>query len=201
MESTDVRRMTPSDIPSVVKLHRRLFHDTLALLGDSVLGEFYRANLNEIALVASVDGSVVGYHLTVAGGRPSITRLLSKGGFGTVIGALPRIFADWRLLPRMVRAVIRRMPLHGPSRALSLYTAVAPEAQGRGLARRLLRRMVVEAAERGLETIEGEHEDDPRLHGLYESVGFRVRYDEAHGSAKLPAVMNVQEAVRLLPSP
>jgi hypothetical protein len=49
-----------------------------------------------------------------------------------------------------------------PGKALSLYTAVAGEPQGRGIAKGPLWRMVTDAA-RGVVAIEGQQEDDPAL--------------------------------------
>lgn len=192
--------MTSKDVPEVASLHLRLFEDTPAVLGRRFLREFYRLNLGEIALVATVDDHVVGFHLTFTGERTSTWRLMRRGGLRLAVAALPALLKRPRLLIRLAASVLRRMRSRENAKALSLYTAVSEEAQGRGLAKAMLRRMVVDAATRRVRAIEGEQEDDPRLWGLYQSIGFRATGEirrTGHGDVR-PVVLDVEEAARRL---
>ena len=196
--SAIVRSMTVEDIPDVVRLHLQLFDDTFARLGGRFLHQFYRLHLDQIALVALVRGEFAGYHLTSICGRPSLLRLMRLGGWPLVMSALPALprSAIWR----GVRAPGSRAGKRSRAPAFSLYTAVAPGMQGRGVGKSLLTQMVVLAEQRGVPAIEGEHEDSPRLHCLYESVGFHVLHWEKYLDRwqRVPTVMIVEEAARLL---
>jgi GNAT superfamily N-acetyltransferase len=195
-----IRSMTYEDVPQVVDMHLQLFHDTPALLGPRFLREFYRHNLHEIALVATLGGRVVGYHLTFTDERESTSALLRRDGFRLALAGLSSLLRHPRLLFRLPASLRRRMTSPDTGKALSLYTAVAGEAQGRGIAKGLLRRMVTDAAARGIVAIEGEQEDDPRLWRLYESVGFRptgaVRV--SRGRQEIPVILVVKGAMERL---
>ena len=190
--------MTVEDIPDVVDLHLQLFDDTFARLGRTFLEQFYRLHLDQIALVALVQGRVVGYHLTSTCGRPSLLRLLRLGGWSLAMSALPALThsAIWRQIGAP-GSTTRKRP-RAP--AFSLYTAVAPGMQGRGVGKLLLRQMVVVAEQGGVPAIEGEHEDSWRLHCLYESIGFQVLHCEKHldRRRRVPTLMVVQRAAQLL---
>lgn len=192
--------MTLRDVPEVAELHLRLFRDTPALLGRRFLREFYRLNLGEIALVATINGRVVGFHLTFAGERSSSRTLLRRGGLRLGLAALPALLRQPNLQRRLASSMLNRMRSSDVTKALSLYTAVSEEAQGRGFAKAMLRRMVIDAAARRVRTIEGEQEDDARLWGLYEGIGFRPTGEvrrSGHGTV-MPVLLDVEHAARQL---
>ena len=192
-----VRPMVREDISEVIDLHLRLFDDTFAQLGRRFLRHFYHLHLDEIALVAIVEGRVAGYHLTSTRGRPSLLTLMRLGGLPLVVSTL-RTTALAKAAWRHLSAPRRRTSRGRRASAFSLYTAVAPEAQRRGIAKLLLREMVVQAALRGIRAIEGEHEDDPNLHSLYQSAGFHILWWETAGDPgrRIPTLMIVDEALR-----
>ena len=190
--------MTAADIPDVVHLHVELFDDAFARLGDRFLHQFYRLHLGEIALVALLDGRFAGYHLTSTCGRPSFLRLMRRGGWPlimSVLRALPNS-AIWKRVGAPV-STSRRRP-RAP--AFSLYTAVDPGMQRRGVAKVLLTQMVILAEQRGVPAMEGEHADSEHLHCLYKSVGFHVLHWEKYVDrwARVPSLMIVEEAARLV---
>jgi GNAT superfamily N-acetyltransferase len=195
-----IRSMTYEDVAQVVDMHLRLFHDTPALLGPRFLREFYRHNLHEIALVATLGRRVVGYHLTFTDERESTSALLRRDGLRLALAGISSLLRHPRLLVRLPASLRRRMTSPDSGKALSLYTAVASEAQGRGIAKDLLRRMVTDAAARGIVAIEGEQEDDPRLWRLYESVGFRPTGEVrvSGGRKEIPVILVVKEAMERL---
>jgi len=191
--------MVDTDVEAVVPLHRICFPDYFVTeLGPKFLSILYSESLHEIALVAvDGDGRLLGYHLSFI--RPSRTfvRLMARRGPQFLMASLPTAAQGLNKALKVAGALTRptwRMP---KGSAICMYTAVSPDARGRGVARKLLVAMRAAAIDRGIESLFGENEDDSKLCALYESVGFR-RHDiitAPDGTRKVRMLMDLRDVV------
>ena len=167
--------MVHADIESVVALHRICFPDYFVTeLGPRFLRLYYGETLDEIALVAvDEDRGLLGFHLSFARPGRTFTRLLVRRGPVFLLAALPTAIRGLRQARRVAGAVFKPAQARLPEgSAICMYTAVSPDARGRGVARQLLMAMRAAAIHRGLVAMVGENEDEERLCALYESIGF-----------------------------
>lgn len=195
--------MSAADLDEVVELHVLCFPTYfMTRLGQPFLREFYREAMAEIALVAVIDGRVVGTQLTFT--RPSATfvRMLRSGGAKFAIAAAPTAARGPLQAFRVALALLKPFQARRPKgEATAMFTAVHPSRRGSGVAKLLLKRMIAEADLAGVSSIHGENEDDPRLNSLYERVGF-VRVGTTRqlldGRRKVEMSLTVKTAIAML---
>jgi len=194
--------MTSADLDEVVELHVLSFPSYfITRLGRPFLREFYREAMAEIALVAVIDGDVVGTQLTFTQPSATFLRMLRSGGVKFAMAAAPTAAqGPWQAY-RVALALLKPFQAWRPKgEATAMFTAVHPSRRGSGVAKLLLKRMIAEADLAGVSIIHGENEDDPRLNGLYESVGF-VKSSTHHtldGRHKVEMSSTVKSAIAML---
>lgn len=188
--------MRVGDLDDIVELHIACFPNYFITgLGRPFLREFYRESLNDIALVAVVDGVIAGSQLTFVRPAKTFGRMLAFGGTKFARLAAPAAARGPLQAVRVALGVLK--PVHAWRRkgeAIAMFTAVDPRFRGRGVARQLLKRMIADAWLRRVTVIHGENDDDPNLNRLYESIGFKkagvTRNPFGPAKVKMMAVVN-----------
>lgn len=200
--TVEIRPLAVGDVSDVVELHMAAFGEYfMTQLGRSFLTAFFTESLTEIALVATMNGRVAGYHLTVTDPGQFYATALRTHGFAFAWAAIRAAMAKPGLAPRAAIGVLKPWRSRRPRGvATAMFTAVSPEAQGGGLAKGLLHRMIVEAHARQTRVILGENRNDPKLNSLYERVGFEIGEPEpdADGELYVRTYMDVEAAYSAL---
>ncbi|MFD1825295.1 MULTISPECIES: GNAT family N-acetyltransferase [Mumia] len=180
-----VRHARSSDIERVVALHEASFPGFfLSLLGPTFLRELYRGLLaldEGILLVAEMpDGRVIGF-LGGTDDRPAFyRRLLRRRGWRFALAAVPAVVRHPSMARRVVRGRERAERGNDPGDAgvnqapgSLMSLGVAPQAQGTGAGRELVRAFdrVVQSRGSAGYTLTTDAEDNDRVNAFYVGLG------------------------------
>lgn len=185
-----VRRGVGADAHSVATLHADLVADGfLATLGPRFLGRLYRRMLRSsraFVIVGDSDGAVCGFVAVAEDTRAFYRDFLVRDGVLAGLVALPRVLGAprhvWETFRYGTAAAEAALP-----RAEILAVAVAPSAQGHGLAVRLVTEALAELGRRGVPSarVVTAMDNEPARR-TYERAGFerRERIEVHHGVAQ-----------------
>lgn len=154
----ETRSLSASDISSCVDIHIRAFTAFfLTFLGKDFLAVLYRSiekDVTGLGWIAASDNQILGFVIgsTQPGGLYS--RLIRNNCLQFAWAAFPAFLHRPAILPRLLRAFSRSgegLPVLNCGTLMSI--AVAPEAQGKGVGKVLVREFLIEARKRGLEYV------------------------------------------------
>jgi len=177
-----VRSATAEELPVLVDLHLAAFSGFfLSFLGSRFLLELYRGFLAEpaaVLLVASADSKPLGFVAGAAKPAKFFSRLLLRRWYAFVWAAIPALLRQpGRVAPKLLSALTYRGDLPPLRRAALLSSiAVAPEAAGKGVGKRLVEAFCARAAELGCGSVYllTDRDDNPRVNSFYLSTGFTL---------------------------
>lgn len=200
-----IRRMTPADVPSVVRLHEQSFADNfMTTFGSGFLAAFYDGLIDHsdgygcVAIDAA--GATAGF---CAGGSSEVQgiarKMLMRRPLAFIWPAFLNVLRSpsrfWRVL-RVARGNLGSGAGDDapPSTALIMQIAVEPDYRGSGAADRLVEDFLAEMRRRGATTVSlGVEDENARAIAFYRRLGFRkakpgiFEYDLANAVAKEPA--------------
>jgi ribosomal protein S18 acetylase RimI-like enzyme len=179
MADSAVRLMEPSDVKTVVVVHREAFQGFfLSFLGPSFLRELYSAIVADpsgIGYVFERADEIVGF---VAGtDQPSgfYRRLLRHRWWRFGLASLVPLLKRPAIAPRLLRAFSKpNEPVIGTDCGTLMSIAVLPDEQGRGIGWELAEAFLKEGASRGLGcvTLTTDGLENEAVHAFYRSLGF-----------------------------
>jgi glycosyltransferase involved in cell wall biosynthesis/ribosomal protein S18 acetylase RimI-like enzyme len=177
--SVSLRSARGEDIPAVARLHRETMPGAfMSKLGERFLRRFYRALLEHrgaVLLVAEEqDGPVVGFAAAAVSMREFSREFYRRHGLAAAAAAGLRM-----LRGRAVHGVLESARYAGTTTdpdAEYISMGVAAPWRGRGVARMLTRRVLVELGRLGVDTVRlmiADDNDDAMRH--YSAAGLRLR--------------------------
>lgn len=181
MNPTLIREMCENDLRSVVNVHLRSFQGFfLSFLGPKFLHELYAAILTDrsgIAYVCEGESMIVGFVVGSDQPRGLYRRLFYRRGWRFAFASLSPALRNPAIIPRLFRAMSRQggSDIHDDC-ATILSIAVLPEAQGKGIGKKLLVEFFREAARRNLSQVNliTDRENNDRVNRFYLSMGFTL---------------------------
>ena len=181
VESLEVRPLTGNDLSRVVEVHLKGFQGFfLSFLGKGFLTLLYDGFLKDpdgIVLVANSGGDVVGFVAGSLHQKGFYQRLLSKKRWSFAWASLGALLRRPWIFPRLLRA-LRQPAIAAKScaEACLMSIAVKPEAEGRGIGKKLVEAFCREAAGRGAPAVclTTDREGQDQVNRFYEQMGFQV---------------------------
>jgi glycosyltransferase involved in cell wall biosynthesis/ribosomal protein S18 acetylase RimI-like enzyme len=178
--SVAIRPMKAVDVQRVVEIHLSSFPGFfLSFLGPRFLRLFYAeaVALNEIALVACDDATVIGFVMGSVGPGMFFRALLGRKLIAFAIASFPAMLRRPSASLRIARALAkpkRATKLKGTATLLSL--GVSPSSQRLGAGKALVRSFLEAAARRGSQRVDltTDKLDNDRTNHFYASLGFQV---------------------------
>lgn len=172
--------MTTRDVPRVVEVHQAAFKDFfLTFLGPRFLRLLYgeAVKLGEIALVAEVDGQVLG--LVMGSVQPSgfYGKLLRRRLVAFGVAAAPAVLRRPSVAMRVSKALLKPKMAAKPAGTATLMSlAVMPAGQGHGAGGALVAAFAAEARRRGALVVDlaTDRDNNQGAKKFYLSVGFRL---------------------------
>jgi ribosomal protein S18 acetylase RimI-like enzyme len=191
-DKVEIRPLAIEDVSRVVRLHQSAFPSFfLTGLGARFLRTYYErfpSEASAIALVAAdlATGELAGFVVGSMNSRGFYRRLLRHHWIRFALAAIPGVLRRPRIVRRVARAM--RYPGTTPVGAdvVGLFSiAVAPEAQGRSIGRRLVDEFVERSRHRGGTEIylTTDADGNDATNAFYRSRGFDCRrtYTTAEG--------------------
>lgn len=175
-----IRPMTSRDVPRVVEVHQAAFRNFfLTFLGPRLLRLLYgeAVSLGEIALVAEVDGEVVG--LVMGSVQPGgfYGKLLRRRLVAFGVAAAPAILRHPSVAVRVGKALLKPRTAAKPAGTATLMSlAVLPVGQGHGAGRELVAGFLAEATRRGalVVNLATDRDNNEGANRFYLGAGFRL---------------------------
>ncbi len=146
--------MQYKDIEQVVQLHLRTFSGFfLSFLGKTFLQVLYVSILDDPSGIAYIygDSKVIGFVAGTSHPAGFYRQLISKRLLHFIFASINPVIQRPGIIPRMLRALNSPREVDpGPACATLMSIAVAPEAQGLGIGKKLVGAFLAEAVRRGM---------------------------------------------------
>jgi len=178
----DITPLRSETLEEVVHVHTAAFPSFfLSELGPGFLREFYASFLVDpvgLAFVArNLEGEVLGVVAGPLDPRGYFKRLLIRRWWAFCLASVPALLQRPACAPRLLRAVLYRGETpSGPTRALLSSIAVNPEAQGKGIGKRLVTRWLEAAHKRQASGcfLTTDAEGNDAVNAFYRNLGWKL---------------------------
>jgi ribosomal protein S18 acetylase RimI-like enzyme len=201
-EGFTIEPLRATHVPAIVDVHMRAFpRFFLTFLGPRFLREFYASFLVDpagvgLAAVDSRTGRVVGVVVGPVSPDGYFQRLLKRRWWAFALASAAAVLRRPTVIRRLLRAVFYRGESPpGPPRALLSSLAVAPEAQGHGVGRALVRAWVRSVRRRGATgcCLTTDAQDNDPVNRFYQGLDWKIEttYTTRQGRAMNRYVLDV----------
>lgn len=175
---TIVRRMVPSDVPTVTKVHIKSFSGFfLTSLGSAFLRNLYSSILDDpdgISYVATRDTQILGFAAGTTQPSGFYRRLLVRRWWRFAWTALPAVLKQPTIIPRLLRAFSMPAQVTHAKRGTLMSIAILPECQGNGIGQSLVSAFLEEASQRGINQVDltTDRDNNEAANRFYQRLGF-----------------------------
>jgi ribosomal protein S18 acetylase RimI-like enzyme len=177
----NITPMNTNHIDDVVAIHLAAFDGfTLSILGEGFLKEFYMGVLDDptgVAYVITDQQDLVGFVAGSTQPKGFYRRMLTRKWWRFGFAALPSVFVNPRIIPRVLRAFsMPNEPLPHPNCATLMSIAVNPALQGRGAGKQLVTGFLDSALSRDVEAVnlKTDAENNDKVNQFYIKMGFEL---------------------------
>lgn len=174
----NIRAMSVSDVPDVVRIHQNAFIGFfLSFLGPRFLRELYQAIVEDDTCIKIVyeDQEVQGFVVGAETASGFYGRLIKKRVFRFAIASIPALVKSPKIICRLIKALnMENSSRADDGTATLLSIAVEPNLQGRGIGNAVIQAFISEARIRGMRKIHlytDKLGNDPVNH-FYQRLGF-----------------------------
>jgi ribosomal protein S18 acetylase RimI-like enzyme len=178
LSKNNIRRMLPSDVSTVTKVHIKSFSGFfLTSLGSAFLRNLYSSILDDpdgIGYVAIRHAQIVGFAAGTAQPSGFYRRLLVRRWWQFAWSALPAVLRQPTIIPRLLRAFSLPAQVTHAKRGTLMSIAILPECQGNGIGQSLVTAFLEEASQRGLYQVDltTDRDHNQAANRFYQRLGF-----------------------------